>query len=156
VTINGSGFSSATGVTVSGTGVGVTAFHVVSDTQITATFNIAANAGLGNHNVTVVVPGGNTGTLPFTVQGATLTSISPTTGLHNTTVPVTLNGSNLSGATAVTMNGGGITCSVTGSTATTISANCSITNGAAHTARNVTATTPAGTTNTLNAAFTVN
>jgi hypothetical protein len=156
VTLNGSGFSSATGVAVSGAGVGVSNFTVVSDTQITATFNITTTAGLGNHNVSVVVPGGNTGTLPFTVQGATLTSISPTSGAHNTTVAVTLNGSNLSGATAVTMNGGGITCTVTGSTASTISANCAITNGATRSARNVTATTAAGATNTLTGAFTVN
>jgi hypothetical protein len=39
---------------------------------------------------------------------------------------------------------------------TTVNASCAITAGAAHTARNVTATTPIGTTNSLTGAFTVN
>jgi hypothetical protein len=88
------------------------------------------------------------------VQGATLTSIAPATGLHNTTILVTLTGANLTGATAITGTGGGIT--VTGFTlvnSTTITANFVITNGAAHTTRDVAVTTPIGNTNTV--AFTV-
>jgi hypothetical protein len=92
--------------------------------------------------------------VPFTVQGPTLASIAPTSGLHNTTVPVTLTGTNLGGATAVTVAGTGVTCSITGSTATTVSANCAITNGATRNARNVTVTTPIGTTTAVT--FTVN
>jgi hypothetical protein len=86
VTIAGSGFTAATGVTVSG-GVGATAitvsgFTVVSDAQITATFNVPVGAALGGHNVTVVVPGGNTGTLPFTVTGATIAFSAPSPALN--------------------------------------------------------------------------
>jgi hypothetical protein len=80
VTIAGSGFTAATGVTVSA-GITVSAFTVVSDTQITATFNIPSGTALGNHNVTVVVPGGNTGTLPFTVTGAIVTFTGPVPAL---------------------------------------------------------------------------
>jgi hypothetical protein len=82
VTITGSGFTAATGVTVSG-GITASAFTVVSDTQITATFNIPAGAALGaGHNVTVVVPGGNTGSLPFTVTGATVAFSAPSPALN--------------------------------------------------------------------------
>ncbi len=89
VVIAGSGFSSATAVTVSGGGITVSGFTVVSDTQITATFTISATATVGTgHNVQVTVPGGNTGTLPFTVTGAiAFTGPVPalTTGTANTT-----------------------------------------------------------------------
>jgi hypothetical protein len=158
VTLTGTGLTGATGVTISGAGVTASAVTVVDSTTVHATFTITAGAALTARNVTVNTSGGNTNALAgaFTVQGATLASIAPTTGLHNTTVPVTLTGTNLAGATAVTFSGGGITCTGISSTATTISANCAITNGAAHTARNVTATTPQGTTNTLTGAFTVN
>jgi len=81
VTIAGSGFTAATGVTVSA-GITVSAFTVVSDTQITATFNIPSGTALGNHNVTVVVPGGNTGSLPFTVTGATIAFSAPSPALN--------------------------------------------------------------------------
>ena len=89
VTIAGSGFTAATGVTVSGgtgaTAITVSGFTVVSDTQIKATFNIPAGAALGSgHNVTVVVPGGNTGTLPFTVTGAIVAFSGPAPGLTTT------------------------------------------------------------------------
>jgi len=78
-------------------------------------------------------------------QGA-LISISPSAGTHGTTVPVTLTGTNLTGATAVTISGGGITCTGITSTATTVNASCSINAGAARSARNVSVTTPIGAT----------
>jgi hypothetical protein len=86
VTIAGSGFTAASGVTVSGgfgaTAITVSGFTVVSDAVITATFNVPAGASLGGHNVTVVVPGGNTGTLPFTVTGATIAFSAPSPALN--------------------------------------------------------------------------
>jgi len=157
VTITGTNFTAAgTTVAVSGTGVTVSGVTVASSTSITATFTITAGATLSARNVTVNTPGGTSNAVTFTVNGATLTGISPATGTHNTIVPVTLTGTNLAGATVVTISGGGVTCTGVTSTATTVSANCAITNGAAHTARSVTATTPIGTTNTLANAFTVN
>ena len=56
----------------------------------------------------------------------------------------------------MTISGGGVTCTGITSTATTVNASCAITTGATHSARNVTVTTPIGTTNTLTGAFTVN
>jgi hypothetical protein len=154
VTLTGTNLTGATAVTVSGAGVAVSNVVVVNSTTVTATFTIAAGAALGSHNVSVTTPGGPTNTVPFTVQGATLTSISPTSGLHNTTVPVTLTGTNLNGATGVTVSGIDVACTITGSTSTTVSANCAITNGAPHGTRNVTVSTPIGNTNSVT--FTVN
>jgi hypothetical protein len=157
VTLTGTGLTEATAVNVSGTGITVSAVTVVSDSTVTATFTMTTGATLSARNVTVITPaGGTSNAATFTVQGATLTGISPATGTHATTVPVTLTGTGLAGTTAVTIAGGGVTCTVISSTATTVSANCAITNGAARTARNVTATTPIGGTNTLTGAFTVN
>ena len=156
VTLTGSSFTTTgTTVAVSGGNVNVSGVTVVDSSHITATFTIAAGAATTARNVTVTTPGGSA-TLPggFTVQGPTLTGISPTSGLHNTSVPVTLSGTNLAGATAVSMSGAGITCTGVTATDTSVSATCAITNGAAHTARNVTITTTIGSP-TLMAAFTV-
>ncbi len=155
VTLTGVGLTGATAVTVSGTGVTASGVTVVNDTTVTATFTITATAGLTARNVTVATPGGNAVLAgAFTVQGPTVASISPTAGLHNTTVPVTITGTNLTGATSVTA-GAGITASGISVTAggTQLTANFAITNGAAHTARSVRVVTPGGTT-PINAAVT--
>jgi hypothetical protein len=80
----------------------------------------------------------------------TLTSIAPATGVRGATVPVTLTGTLLTGATAVNVSGLGVSCPITGTpTATTVTANCTVTRTAALGARNVTVVTPAGTTNAV-------
>jgi hypothetical protein len=80
----------------------------------------------------------------------TLASIAPATGVQGATnLAVSLTGTNLSGATAVNVSGTGVTCAVTGSTATTVAANCSITAGATTGARTVSVTTPNGTSGTV-------
>ncbi len=155
VTITGTNFGGLQSVTVSGAGVTVSN-AVATSTTITANFTITATAGLTSRNVVIVTGGGTvTATGAFTVLGPSLTSINPTSGARATTVPVTLTGADLQGATAVTMSGAGITCTVTGTpTATTVNASCVITGTAALTARNVTVATPDGNA-TLTAAFTV-
>jgi hypothetical protein len=91
VTLTGSGFTGATGLNVSGGGagaIGVSAFTVVSDTQITATFTIPNAATLGPHNVAVVLPADTTGNVTFTVTGGiAFSGPTPalTTGTANTT-----------------------------------------------------------------------
>jgi hypothetical protein len=89
--------------------IGVSAFTVVSDTQITATFSIPAAATLGGHNVAVVTPGGTTGNVTFTVTGiVAITGPAPalTTGTANTTTKAGLvtisNGAAATGA--ITLN----------------------------------------------------
>jgi hypothetical protein len=123
------------------------------------TFAVSATAALGTHNVTVSNPAGtSTPVVPITVQGATLTSIAPSSGVRGTTVPVTLTGTNLGGATAVNVAGNGVTCAIVtpAPTATTVNASCAITAGALPTARSVTVVTPIGTTPALTGGFTVN
>jgi hypothetical protein len=82
------------------------------------------------------------------VAAPTLTSIVPNTGLRGTAVPVTLTGTNLTGAFAVNIAGTGVTVSnVVVVSATTVTATFTITNVAATGPRNVRVSTPGGTTN---------
>lgn len=76
----------------------------------------------------------------------TLTSIAPATGLRGTTVAVTLTGTNLTGASAVNVSGTGFTVnSITVVNSTTVTANFVIASNATVGNRNVTVTTPGGT-----------
>ena len=80
----------------------------------------------------------------------TLASIAPTSGVRGTAVPVTLTGTNLTGATAVNVSGTGVTVSaLVVVNSTTITATFTIGAGAPLTARNVTVTTPNGTSNSV-------
>jgi len=147
VTLTGVNLTGASAVNVSGTGITVSGVAVVNDTTVTATFAITTGATLSSRNVSVTTPGGTSNTVAFTVQGATLTSIAPNTGAEGTSVPVTLTGTNLTGATSVAVSGGGVTVSnFVAVNSTTVTATFTITAGAALTARNVTVTTPIGTT----------
>jgi len=84
----------------------------------------------------------------------TLTSVTPNSGLRGTNVNVTLTGTNLTGASAVTVSGTLVTVSnIVVVNSTTVTATFTITSAAAATARNVSVSTPGGTTN--NVTFTV-
>ncbi|TMB10569.1 MAG: choice-of-anchor D domain-containing protein, partial [Deltaproteobacteria bacterium] len=93
--------------------------------------------------------GTQTSAFTGTATGAGLISISPTSGVRGTTVPVTLTGTNLTVATAV--NGGtGVACTITGTTtATTLTANCVIASTATLGAHAVTVSTPTGASNAV-------
>jgi hypothetical protein len=107
VALVGSGFSAATGVTVSG--LTVNSFTVVDDTDITASVTIPNNAAVGNgHNVTVQVPGGNTGTLPFRVLSGTVAFSAPAP-LLSTGGTSTKNGVITVSNTATGVNAGPVT-----------------------------------------------
>jgi hypothetical protein len=94
-----------------------------------------------------------------TSAGPTLTSISPNSGTQGTAtqptiVNVALNGTNLTGAYAVTVSGTGITVSGIGAVSSTVvDATFTIASTAATTTRTVTVTTPNGTSGSVN--FTV-
>ena len=68
VTLTGTNFIAGATVAVSNPNVTVSGVTVVSATQITATFAIAANATLGAANVTVTTSGGTSGAVTFTVN----------------------------------------------------------------------------------------
>jgi hypothetical protein len=112
---------------------------------------------LGTKTATLSVTdlaGTQTAALTGTDAPPTLTSIAPTTGSQAAANPhaVTLTGTFLDGATAVTVSGTGVTCAIApaGQTSlTTVTANCTITAAAANTARTVSVTTPSGTSNTV-------
>jgi hypothetical protein len=146
VVLSGTNLTGTTAINgLGGGGVTVT-LTSVNATTVTATLVITSSASLTPRTVSVTSPSGTSNTVTFTVVGATLTSISPTTGARGTTVPVTLTGTHLTGTTAITVSGTGVTVSgVTVVNDTTVTANFTITTGATLGARNVTATTPAGT-----------
>lgn len=157
VTITGTNFGGTTGVSA---GNGVTVSNIAvnpTGTQITATFTISATAPVSTRDVRVTTPVGTSATNSsdkFSVLGPTVTSINPTSGTRGTTIAVSLTGTNLTGATAVSL-GGGVTCTISGTpTATTVNASCVIGLGAAVSTRNVSVTTPIGVA-TLANAFTV-
>jgi hypothetical protein len=99
VTIEGSGFTGATGVKF-GTGIG-TDVTVVSDTEVTA---VSPSAALGVHHITVTGPGGTSpvnASDDYTYLGPpAITSVSPNAGPLNGG-SVTITGSGFTSATAV-------------------------------------------------------
>ena len=126
VTIAGTDLSGATAVDFGSTPATITAD---SDTSLTAT----APPGTGTVDVTVTTPDGTSATssadqftYTIVVPPPTVSAISPATGPAGGGTPVTVTGTNLSGATAVDF----------GSTPGTITADSS---------NSVTATSPAGT-----------
>jgi hypothetical protein len=142
-------------VTVSGTGVTSAPLIVAGPSNAETTLLIDPAAGLGSHTVRVVTPNGTSNGITFTVQGPTLSSISPTSGTAGTSVPVTLNGSLLMGATSVNISGGGgVTVSGLNSSANGIQVTATFNIAAnASGTRNVSVTTPNGTTG--NVTFTI-
>ena len=156
VTLTGTNLTGASAVNVSGgggSGVTVSALAVQSPTQATATFTISTGATLGARTVSITTSGGTSNTVPFTVQGATLTSIAPNTGVRGTTVPVTFTGANLTGTTGLNGLGGTGVSLVGGSltvvNSTTVTANLAISNGATLGILNIGLATTIGNTNTI-------
>ena len=94
VTLNGTGFFAGATIAASNPGIAVSGVSVVSETQITATLTIAADAAAGAGNLRVISLGGTSGAAGFTVNvpGPALTSIAPAAGTRGTSVPVTLTG----------------------------------------------------------------
>jgi hypothetical protein len=148
ITLTGTNFVS--GATVATSNVGITAgsVTVVSPTQITATFTIAANAAPGVANIAVTTSGGTSAPVTFTVNPPppTLTSISPATGVQASSVTVTLTGTNfVSGATVAIANTGVTVSGVMVVSPTQITATFAIGGSAAPGAANVMVTTSGGT-----------
>lgn len=142
VTITGSGFTGATAVRF-GTGL-ATNVVVVSSTQITA----RTPAGTGTVKVTVTGPSGTSSQNVFftytTVAAPVLTTLSPASGPTSGGNTVTLNGTNLSGATSVMF--GINAAAILTDTATQITVTAP---AGPPSAVNVSVTTPGGTSNAL-------
>ncbi|MBT0768317.1 IPT/TIG domain-containing protein [Kineosporia sp. J2-2] len=113
VTISGSGFTGATGVSFGGTPVPVGQLTVSSDSSITVT---APPGTAGTVVVTVTAPGGTSGNVlgasNFTYVAAPVVSgISPNTGATagDPLTGITISGSGFSGATSVDFGGTAVT-----------------------------------------------
>ncbi|UKY54535.1 IPT/TIG domain-containing protein [Streptomyces inhibens] len=97
VTLTGSGLTTATAVRFGTTAA--TSFTVLSDTHISA----VAPAGTGTVQVTVTTRGGTTNGIPFSYATTPVVSgVSPSQGPRSGGNTVTLTGTGLAGATAVT------------------------------------------------------
>ncbi len=131
VTVNGNNFNTATTTAFNGTS---SAFSINSNTKITATVPPAATTG----KISVTNPGGTaTSSSTFTVKPA-ITSLSPSSGAIG--LPVTINGTSLTGATSVKFNSNK-TAAFT--VVSDIQINTTVPTGA--TTGNVTVTAPGGT-----------
>ncbi|GGO99703.1 hypothetical protein GCM10012280_66770 [Wenjunlia tyrosinilytica] len=120
-------------------------FTPVSATQITT----AAPAGSGTVNVTVTTPGGTSNGVPYTYNAVpVITGLSPNGGSNAGGTPVTITGTDFTGATLVKF--GSVSVSFTPVSATQITTAAPAGSGTV----NVTVTTPGGTSN--GAAFTYN
>ena len=113
VTLTGSSFVSGANTAISGVGVTTSNLVVVNPTTITATLNIAANADLGVHNVSIAQGLAVSSPISFTVNANrfSLTKVDPATGAAGATVPVTLTGTNFVSGASVGVSGTGITVS---------------------------------------------
>lgn len=150
----------ASDVTVSGSGVTVigTPTPNPGGTQVTGlSFVMGPAAATGARNVTVTtVDGTGTGTGVFTVNANTqpnIVSVAPNTGRQTFTVPVTITGANLGSVTAasqVTVSGAGVTTTGTPSVTpdgTTLTGVSFVVDAAAPSStiyRSVSVSTPAG------------
>jgi IPT/TIG domain len=151
VSITGANLGSGTLNAIPGIAFSVPAINAAG-TLLTTNFTISATATLGARSVTVTTPSGTSNALTFTVATAppVLTSIAPTSSVANKTVPVTLTGTDLLGATVINTGDPGIT--VTGLTVvspTQVTASLTIASTVAAGTENISVTTPGGTSNTV-------
>lgn len=113
VTITGSGFTGATGVSF-GTGHAAASYTVVSSTTITA---VSPAGSVGAVNVFVTTAGGTSSAVTadrFTYLAApVVTAVSPSTGPIEGGTSVTISGKNFTGATGVMFGSGGSLVAVT-------------------------------------------
>lgn len=155
VVVTGERFLPGAIVGVSQSGITVGAVTVVGETRIVAVFLIASDAALGTREVTVTTTQGRSGGRAFTIRAGTLplptfTGMSPVAQARNTTVNVTLTGTNFTSGATVAVSGSGVSVgNVVVVNSATIQTTFVITGGATVGDRAVTITTPGGTTNSL-------
>ena len=156
VTITGANLIGATGVNF-GLGVTVNSSTVVSASQMTASITVSGSAMPGARTVAVTNAAG-TGVLSggFTINQAppTVTGVTPQQGQSGQTLTVTVWGTYLSGATALSFGADVTVASFNVNNSSQITASISIGGSAASGPRDVTVTTPGGTA-TLASGFTV-
>src|SRR6267378_1203775 len=147
-TVSGTGFTGATAVVFSGSGVTATIGTGRTDTSLPITITIASDAPQSARNVNVIAPQGNSDPFSgFTVTQArpVITGISPNSGVANSTLAATVSGTGFTGATAVVFSGSGVTATIgTGRTDTSLPITITIASDAPQSARNVNVIAPQG------------
>jgi len=160
LTINGSNLSGATSVDF-GPPDNITVSNISSTaSQVTCSVSIGATAQTGGRTVRVTTASGGTSTnyLVFIINSSspapTISSISPSQHARGTTFTLTITGTNLSQTTSVNFNKStGITVSNIVANSTQVTATISISASTTATVRQVSVTTPGGTSNSMS--FTV-
>jgi sugar lactone lactonase YvrE len=113
--ISGAGLTGATSITFSGAGVTAAIVSGGTDQSLSITISIAANAAVGLRTFTITTPGGTSQPFNgFIVARQTITLISPAIGSTGFSVAATISGTDLNGATSVTVSGAGVTAAITG------------------------------------------
>lgn len=162
MTLAGTGFTGATAVNYSGTGITRANLQISSDTSLSTTFGISASATSGT--VTVTTPAGTTNSVNFSVTAAVppaaplINSVSPASANPSTTANITLSGSGFVGnpgvaPTTVGYDGTGVTISAV-TVVNDTSITCTLTIAAGATSGHLTVTTPLGTSNGASFAIT--
>ncbi len=133
IAITGTNFANGAIASFSGTGITVNSTTFNSSTQVTANITVAGNATTGARNVTVtnLNTGNGSCTGCFTVNPApTVTSTSPSSSPRNTTLTVTVIGTNFQSGATVSFNSNKITVNtVTFTDSSHLSVNITIANG---------------------------
>jgi hypothetical protein len=156
VTIIGENFTEVSSLQF-GSDVTVNSFTVINSGQIVAEISIAADAIIGNRNVSVTTPGGsNTLSNGFAVKQAlpVITLIEANQGRQGETLNVTLSGNNFNGASEISLGDGIVVNSFTVVNSGRIDASITISPDAVTGNRDVYVTTPGGV-NTLSNGFKV-
>ena len=147
VVITGTYLTGATSVTF-GSGITANSFAVDNATQITANIIIDGAAAVGAKDLSVTTLGGTgTKTGGFTVNQAppTIATVSPKQGVQGQTLSVTVTGTYLTEASAVSFGSGVTVNSLNVDSSTQITANVTIDDAAAVGSRDVSVTTAGGT-----------
>jgi hypothetical protein len=150
VTLTGTNFAAGSTVSVSTGGITIDNVVVASATQITATFVLAATAPPGGATVTVTSNSLTSNGITFTVNAAPpkLTSLSLTSAVVGSTLPISLQGTNfLTGATINSSNPSITFTNVVVASSRRINATIAISASASPGSANITVTTSTGSSN---------
>jgi len=145
IAISGSNFVSTPTVSVDGGGVLVNSVSFTDSSTISANIAVSTSASEGTRTLTVTNPAGSQNTVSLTVKKLTVSSVSPDFALPGETEDLTITGSNFLSTPTVSFSGSGITVnSVAFLSTSAISANVTLSAGAANGSRIMTVTNPSG------------
>lgn len=148
--ISGANLLGISQVVFAGTGVTARILPGGTNTSAPVEITMATQATLGGRGFDVTTPGGTTSSpqgVQFTVQqnAPVITGITPRNGRQGTIFTASIQGRNLSGATAVAVLGGGVTATIQqGGTDTNLPVQLVIAQNAAVSSRQFSVTTPGG------------